>query len=719
MLANATTMMLNSTMLMMSTNTTASTKKKADMGVIIYSSVRPMFKIYLIIGTGFLLARLDILSAAATKSISNIVLLVLLPSLSFYNIVTNIKDSDIKYVGIICLSSAILFLTGGFFAYVIRKFLPCPKKWNGGIIAGGMFPNISDLPIAYLQTMSNSGAIFTTEEGNMGVAYVIIFVAMFLMCVFNLGGYKLIENDFDYKDEENAIRDNESFQDVVNIENINTSESFASSSSSSSTITSFEKETIKESTPPGKKFASKLPILPDNLESIHSAPSFHNNHQHLDISQKSMLDNSMRTSIEMSSIDSNPSNDSNTPQFSSLQSISSKSRAESVAQYLKNNDSSSATILPNLKKANTQPNPKLKLGKINSSNSNYLRKFVSAYSTGSIYNHYRPHNKDDPTNKNKLTKVPSRRHKPAAMDHDLIKIFSNVNQYGEKITPLYSRPYPEEIDNDEEDQEKRSQKSQEIYNKQPNNDFSIGERVTTSPALQKYQRNNATKISNAKETPPIQVPPPHKKYPWTYIKDINYKGLLFFFLSNCLRPVSLAVICSLTICFIPWVKAIFVKPGAPHVHEAPDGQPILAFIMDYANYLGAASVPFGLLLLGATLGRLKITRLYPGFWKTAVLLVVLRQCVIPIFGVLWCDRLVKAGWVNWEKDSMLLYVIAINSGLPTMTTLIYFTASYTPLDCEDPVQMECVSFFLMIQYPLLLVSLPFLSTYFLKVQMNL
>ena len=84
-----------------------------------------------------------------------------------------------------------------------------PKKWYGGILAGGMFPNISDLPIAYLQTM-DQGFIFTEEEGEKGVASVIIFLAMFLICLFNMGGFRFIESDFHYNDEENALTEAES-----------------------------------------------------------------------------------------------------------------------------------------------------------------------------------------------------------------------------------------------------------------------------------------------------------------------------------------------------------------------------------------------------------------------------------------------------------------------------------------------------------------------------
>lgn len=157
------------------------------LGQAIWVSVKPIIKIYLIIGVGFLMAKMGILTVEATRIISDIVLTVLLPCLSFNKIVANIEDKDIKSVGIICLSALLIFGCGFFFAYVVRLFLPVPKQWYGGILAGGMFPNISDLPIAYLQSM-DQGLVFSEEEGNKGVANVIIFLTMFLICIFNLGG---------------------------------------------------------------------------------------------------------------------------------------------------------------------------------------------------------------------------------------------------------------------------------------------------------------------------------------------------------------------------------------------------------------------------------------------------------------------------------------------------------------------------------------------------
>lgn len=585
-----------------------------SLGAVIWSSVKPIIKIYLIIGTGFLLAKMGILTAEATKTISNIVLTVLLPSLSFNKIVSEIEDQDIKMVGIICLSSVLIFGTGLFFAWVVSKTLPVPKQWRGGILAGGMFPNISDLPIAYLQTM-DQGFIFTEKEGEKGVANVIIFLAMFLFCVFNLGGFRLIEMDFKYLDEESAYLENES------------------SISNSDNDSSEEKDQYGDSNGTG---SGNVVIEQHEANSENFAKS-----------QSS--GNSLDTTSEAGDLSLISTPDSDEPSVENTTEASMKNLPTRIHQ-------------PVALGPDKQPRRSIsRLSSVNrrTSSSN------SSINRGSF--------------------------KPQTMN-DLIREYSNVDQYGNRLDAI-----------------------NEIQNQNNN------ERTPTNlTAMDRIRNSDLTRmITSETNISKKDIDNSGKRLPKWLHQKLPLTKFIVFFLKNCLRPCSMAVILALTIAFIPWVKALFVtSDNTPHIRQAPDHQPALSFIMDFTSYVGAASVPFGLLLLGGTLGRLKIGKLYPGFWKAAFVLVFLRQCIMPIFGVLWCDRLVKAGWVTWEKDKMLLFVIAISWNLPTMTTLIYFTASYTPADMKFPIQMECTSFFLMIQYPLMVVSLPFLVTYFLKVQMK-
>ena len=638
------------------------------LGQAIWASVKPIIKIYLIIGVGFLMAKMGILPVEATRIISDIVLTVLLPCLSFNKIVANIEDEDIKSVGIICLSALLIFGTGLFFAYVVRLLLPVPKQWYGGILAGGMFSNISDLPIAYLQSM-DQGLIFSEEEGNKGVANVIIFLTMFLICIFNLGGFRLIESDFKYNDDENAARISETTatQPAVSANTINTdtNKSLLSNEPQLFNDKYTARDTLTETI--GTKANGNADISPISRQSTSNIAPLSPLHTCSNSNITKPVHTKARDTIaclpsEGSQVTSGPNP------------LDRQSSASTIHSY--NTSESYNSSIDTMRARRTPSQPR-------------------AYNTATALEENCLDEKY-PKNMSMAALEPVRsidmRALPSQNIHHLIREYSNVDQYG------------------------HPRRNSSLYGIDMNDAHSIRSNST----LQTIKTANLTRILTSDatvskkdiETSGESLPEWMKKFPLT--------PLLVFFLKNCLRPCSMAVIIALIVAFIPWVKALFVTTAnTPHIRQAPDNAPPLSFFMDFTSYVGAASVPFGLILLGATLGRLKIGNLYPGFWKAAVTLVILRQCVMPIFGVLWCDRLVKAGWVNWQDDRMLLFVIAISWNLPTMTTLIYFTASFTPPEITDPIQMECVSFFLMLQYPLMVVSLPFLVSYFLKVQMNL
>ncbi|EJS41971.1 YNL095C [Saccharomyces arboricola H-6] len=636
------------------------------LGQAIWASVKPIIKIYLIIGVGFLMGKMGILPVEATRIISDVVLTVLLPCLSFNKIVANIEDKDIKSVGIICLSAVLIFATGLFFAFIVRVLLPVPKQWYGGILAGGMFPNISDLPIAYLQSM-DQGLIFTEDEGNKGVANVIIFLTMFLICIFNLGGFRLIESDFEYNDDENAVRALEATAIRPSMSKNTTSTDTNKSSFSNEQKVFNDKymtgSSFTEVTGPNAN-ANALSITRQSTKSIGPLSLSGSN-----------FGPKITKPVQAKSRDTTgciPVEESQTTP--DLDSMENQSFASTVHSY--NTSDSYNSSLDTMRARRTASEPR-------------AYNTTTALEEKSLDDRYV---RNMPLAALEPIRSIDMRALPPQDIHHLIREYSNVDQYG------HQRRNSSLIGTDMDDT--HSIKSNSTL------------QTIKTANLTRILTSDATVSKKDIETSGESLPRWMKKFPLT--------SLAIFFLKNCLRPCSMAVIIALIVAFIPWVKALFVTTAnTPHIKQAPDNAPPLSFFMDFTSYVGAASVPFGLILLGATLGRLKIGNLYPGFWKAAVALVILRQCVMPIFGVLWCDRLVKAGWVNWQDDSMLLFVIAISWNLPTMTTLIYFTASFTPPEVTNPIQMECVSFFLMLQYPLMVVSLPFLVSYFLKVQMNL
>ena len=91
---------------------------------------------------------------------------------------------------------------------------------------------------------------------------------------------------------------------------------------------------------------------------------------------------------------------------------------------------------------------------------------------------------------------------------------------------------------------------------------------------------------------------------------------------------------------------------------APDGQPPLAFLLDAANFVGAASVPLGLICLGSSLARLNWPK--KGEWAKLPIgaigwIAMSKMVIIPILGVLICEGLTNVGLIS-RDDKVLRFV---------------------------------------------------------------
>lgn len=165
-----------------------------SLGQAIYISIKPLFKIYLAAGTGFLLSKLKVLNPSSSRVISLIVLNYLIPCLFFHNIVASLKDTDIKIMGVIILTGYIYYAAGALCALIVKLTNPIPKIWVGGLFMASIFNNSGDLPIAYVQTLGQ-GTMFSSTWANKGVAYCVIFNIVFISGMFNFGGQHLIMFD--------------------------------------------------------------------------------------------------------------------------------------------------------------------------------------------------------------------------------------------------------------------------------------------------------------------------------------------------------------------------------------------------------------------------------------------------------------------------------------------------------------------------------------------
>ena len=533
-------------------------------GTVLYAAVKPIFKIYAIIGLGCFLARRNILSVSTCRDISDAIVTAIMPCLIFNNVVTNLKSSDIKNLGIIFFSGTLLFAIGVSLAASIGFLTKLPKRWLGGLLSVGLFPNISDLPIAYLQTMGKTGTIFTPSEVDKGVAYVIIFLASQVLYQFCFGLYRLISWDFR---EELRPKD--------------------------------EDDEVKVPTTPSPPIGNRSENALENEPSDHA-------------STQSKEDQLSLNSSSLSSIQSEEDGDDD------LQPPTTSQNLAPVYIYSKASSSSSRSRAPRRRSRGSSGAAMTKLALISS-----------------------------------MSRATGLRHLPSQGMTDVI------NEYSE-------------------------------YEGLRSNELRRTVSVTTDVAAEPVEDDEGKKKTIRKQV--IQ------------------------FLRNFLAPNSVSLIVSIAIAMSPPLKALFVK-SAFSMKDAPDHQPPLSFFIDIASYIGAASVPLGLLLLGATIYRLEVKKMPPGFWKTAVSVTAARLIILPIIGVGLTTGFYKGGW--YGDDKLIRFVSVLEYGLPSATALVYFTAFYTDPHLDDHLQMDCLAVCLIAQYLILFITLPFLVVFTIKVSLNM
>ncbi|KAJ7653153.1 auxin efflux carrier [Mycena polygramma] len=185
---------------------------------------------------------------------------------------------------------------------------------------------------------------------------------------------------------------------------------------------------------------------------------------------------------------------------------------------------------------------------------------------------------------------------------------------------------------------------------------------------------------------------------------------LLSFVREACSPASLSIILSFPIAVILALKGLFVEVPSPHIPSAPDGRPPLSFLFDTATFIGAASVPLGLVSLGSALARLEVPR---GRWNQlpvgAIINMALgRMLLMPVLGVLLAKGLTNSGLIARE-DKVLRFICILFSCLPTGTTQVFVTQVYSGTGSA-----EHLSAFLIPQYILMFFSMTGLIAYSLN-----
>lgn len=525
-----------------------------SLGAAIWMGVKPLFKIYGTIAAGYLAAHLGILTPQAGRTISWMVLFFFTPSLIFYNIVQNIKDTDIEMLGVLCLSGAIFYTIGLLFGFFVYNTSPIPRGWFGGLLLCCMINNASDMPVAYVQTIGES-ALMPEGSGSLGSAYAVLFSLMFNIVTYNLGGSRLVEWDF-----------------------------------------------IRED--PNR-------------------------------------------------------NESTTPYIS----WKTCRNAWNKLVFGKGDQGGPREVTPKNEQEDEVPQPRA--GPPRGPNSEFTQ-------------HY-------------FGRARSRSHstlEAAFVPADFTDTVMGNNQLFRYSTAqsVFSSVF-EDSENDE---------SEEVEEKEPD---------VESGRKQLHRIFRARRLKRFKHS---------FKAAWHKFEQKNFATMYTsHFLHDIFTPQMVALISGITVAMIPWAKRCF--SNQQHIggfRDPPDGLPPLDFIMVFLNFFAGAQIPLGLIMVGGTIQRLKIGRLVPGFWRTALLIAAFKLALLPIIACGWIVALRRLGWIS-KDDPLVAIVLAVDSGTPSANAQVYLTALHSDPDGEQ-MEMNSLGMCLILQYIFMPITITILVTFVLK-----
>lgn len=221
---------------------------------------------------------------------------------------------------------------------------------------------------------------------------------------------------------------------------------------------------------------------------------------------------------------------------------------------------------------------------------------------------------------------------------------------------------------------------------------------------------------------------------YDYLEHHTWANMLWELLYNFTRPPSAMLFISLLITMIPTLRHLFYLPpdiSDYKIKSGPDGQAVLSFVMDFASFVGAAQVPVGIMLLGASISRLKFNALPNGFWKTVTAITLFKLVLLPIASVAWTQYTIRIGWID-RDNRMASLIMILSAGMPVATSHVILVNMYTEPTLyvvEDGTddegnprvkevyrheEMDCLAVCVIVQYACLFVTTGILLTYSLK-----
>lgn len=122
-------------------------------------------------------------------------------------------------------------------------------------------------------------------------------------------------------------------------------------------------------------------------------------------------------------------------------------------------------------------------------------------------------------------------------------------------------------------------------------------------------------------------------------------------------PPTSSLLVALVIALVKPLKALFVMIDGYDFPTAPDGQPPLSVILETASFLGAAAVPISLIVLGASIGTMRLPKPLTKLpFGAIVALAVGKLVIMPLVGYAFVHALIRGGMIQ-GSDQVLVFLM--------------------------------------------------------------
>ncbi|SGY61296.1 BQ5605_C007g04545 [Microbotryum silenes-dioicae] len=211
-------------------------------------------------------------------------------------------------------------------------------------------------------------------------------------------------------------------------------------------------------------------------------------------------------------------------------------------------------------------------------------------------------------------------------------------------------------------------------------------------------------------------------------KWVHFAKELNSFVASCITPPTILLVFALVCALVRPVRAVslvtllavpahayklkfvlillqlFLDASYSFHPTAPDGLPPLAIVLDTAAFLGNASVPLGLIVLGSALQRMKLPRPISRLpFASITALAVAKLVILPVFGFFFVQALVRH--TNLVREDQVVLRFAHPTSMSTKQI-------FAPEDGES--NSDVLASYLIVQYLIFVFSSVILTAFTLN-----